>query len=125
MELSTAKTMRRKWSVGIMLGMCCLTLAGCVTDGEDYDETPTYNRPSYYRQYENRPRYDRPRYDEPRYERPRYDQSRYNSDEGQERQRHWDRDERRRPDAVQDNGDGRDHERDQRRFRRFWMQNDD
>jgi hypothetical protein len=122
----------RKWTAGILLGMGCLTLAGCVSDDGYYSETTTYQSPGYYRPYYDGPRYAapryyrpyyQPRYDQPRYDRPRYDRSRFDRNESQRPQR-ADRDDR-RGHKVRTNDNNRDDGHDQRRFRRFWMQKDD
>jgi hypothetical protein len=117
MKSIAAKMIHRKWSAGLILGVCCFTLAGCVSESEYYETAPTYNRAPHYQPYYSAPRYERPRYEPPRYERPRYEPPRY------DRSR-FDRDGRPGRDDVRPRGEGRDDDRDRdpRRPRRVWMQ---
>jgi hypothetical protein len=86
--------------IAATIGLSCLTLAGCVSDGDGYDRGPRYHRPSY----------DGPR------ERPRYDRG---DDRGDHRR--WDRDGRRDHGDWQNRDDGNDR---RERRRRHWMEDE-
>jgi hypothetical protein len=130
MKSIAAKTTHSKWGAGLLLGACCLALTGCVSETGYYETTPTYYRTQHYRPYAPAPRYDWPRYERPRYERPqyvrpryeppRYDRTRFDRDDRQPSR--IDRDGRPDREELRPRGEGRDTERDQRRPRRVWVE---